>query len=143
MEDAASHIYEAILHSRTDIVKILLNEVKTILKSRCDDNKKIEKEFDLFLNTKWDSTCTFLHQAVLKSQRDIIRALLQEGADPSLTCLSVNTEAGLEENALQAAVRLDKVSEVDPLHGISHAFEEMFFQATASSKYAQNIISYH
>ena len=75
MEDAASHIYEAILHSRTDIVKILLNEVKTALKSRCDDNEKIEKEFDLFINTKWDSTCTFLHQAVLKGQRDKIPLL--------------------------------------------------------------------
>ena len=143
MEDAASHIYEAILHSRTDIVKILLNEVKTILKSRCDDNEKVEKEFDLFLSTKWDSACTFLHQAVLKGQRDIVRALLQEGADPSLKCPSVDTEAGLEENALQAAIRLDKVSEVDSLHGISHVFEEMFFQATASSKYVQNIISFH
>ena len=143
MEDAASHIYEAILHSRTDIVKILLNEVKTTLKSTCNDNDKVEREFDLFINTKWDSTCTFLHQAVVKSQRDIIRALLQEGADPSVECLSVNTEAGLEENALQSAIRLDKVSDVDPLHGISHVFEEMFFQATASSKYVQNIVSYH
>ena len=140
MEDAASHIYEAILHSRTDIVKILLNEVQTTLKSTCHDNEKVDNEFDLFINTKWDSTCTFLHQAVVKGQRDIIRALLQEGADPSEKCLSVNTEAGLEENALQAAIRLDKASDVDPLHGISHVFEEMFFQATASSKYDQNII---
>ena len=140
MEDAASHIYEAILHSRTDIVKILLNEVKTALKSTCNDSEKVNSEFDIFINTKWDSTCTFLHQAVVKGQRDIIRALLQEGADPSEKCLSVNTEAGLEENALQAAIRLDKASDVDPLHGISHVFEEMFFQATASSKYDQNII---
>ena len=134
MEDAASHIYEAILHGRTDIVKILLNEVKTTLKSTCNDSEKVNSEFDIFINTKWDSTCTFLHQAVVKGQRDIIRALLQEGADPSEKCLSVNTEAGLEENALQAAIRLDKASDVDPLHGISHVFEEMFFQATASSK---------
>ena len=139
MEDAASHIYEAILHSRTDIVKILLNEVKTTLKSTCNDNEKVHSEFDLFINTKWDSTCTFLHQAVVKGQRDITRALLQEGADPSEKCLSVNKETGLEENALQAAIRLDKVSDVDPLHGVSHVFEEMFFQATASSKYVQNI----
>ena len=134
MEDAASHIYEAILHSRTDIVKILLNEVQTTLKSTCNDSEKVNSEFDIFINTKWDSTCTFLHQAVVKGQRDIIRALLQEGADPSEKCLSVNAEAGLEENALQAAIRLDKVSDVDPLNGISHVFEEMFFQATASSK---------
>ena len=105
------------------------------IRDNCEDTRlEGKKECDLFINTKWDSTCTFLHQAVVKSQRDIIRALLQEGADPSVECLSVNTDAGLEENALQSAIRLDKVSDVDPLHGISHVFEEMFFQATALSR---------
>ena len=132
MEDAASHIHEAILHGRTDIVKILLAEVKTTLKS-IHDEEKLKDEFDIFINKTWCNSTTFLHLATLEGRRDIIRALLQEGGDPSVKCKTVGDET-LKENALETAKRLDDISAANSLTGLSHAFEEIMFQATASSR---------
>ena len=132
MEDAASHIREAILHGRTDIVKILLAEVNTTLKSN-NDEEKLKEEFDIFINKTWCDSTTFLHLATTEGRRDIIRALLQEGADPSVKCNKHGDET-LTENALDAAKRLDDISGANSLTGLSHAFEEMMFQATASSR---------
>ena len=132
MEDAASHIHEAILHGRTDIVKLLLAEVKTTLKSNHDE-EKLKEEFDIFMNTTWCNSTTFLHLATTEGRRDIIRALLQEGGDPSVKCKIHNDET-LRENSLDTAKRLDDTSATNSLTGLSHAFEEMMFQATASSR---------
>ena len=129
MDQAASHIHEAILHGRTDIVKILLAEVKTTLKSSSDD-----ENFDTFLNKIWDNGATFLHQATLENQRDIVRALLQEGANPSVICRIANDQTLDAENAFQAARRIDDKSTSSSGRGLCHVFEEMFFQATALSR---------
>ena len=129
MDEAGSHIHEAILHGRTDIVKILLAEVKTTLKSSSDD-----ENFDTFLNKIWDNGATFLHQATLENQRDIVRALLQEGANPSLKCRITNDQTLHEENAFQAARRIDDESTTSSGRSLCHVFEEMFFQATALSR---------
>ena len=129
MDEAASHIHEAILHGRTDIVKILLAEVKSTLKSSSDD-----ENFDNFLNKIWDNGATFLHQATLENQRDIVRALLQEGANPSVICRIANDQTLDEENAFQAARRIDDKSPTSSGRGLCHVFEEMFFQATALSR---------
>ena len=132
MEDAASHIHEAILHGRTDIVKLLLAEVKTTLKSNHDE-EKLKEEFDIFMNTTWCNSTTFLHLATMEGRRDIIRALLQEGGDPSVKC-NIHSDETSKENALDTAKRLDDTSASNSLTGLSHAFEEMMFQATASSR---------
>ena len=129
MDEAASHIHEAILHGRTDIVKILLAEVKSTLKSSSDD-----ENFDTFLNKVWDNGATFLHQATLENQRDIVRALLQEGANPSVICRIANDQTLDAENAFQAARRIDDKSTSNSGRGLCHVFEEMFFQATALSR---------
>ena len=129
MDEASSHIYEAILHGRTDIVKILLAEVKTALKSSSDN-----ENFDSFLNKIWDNGTTFLHQATLENQRDIVRALLQEGANPSVICRIENNQTSDKENAFQAARRIDDKSPTSSGWGLCHVFEEMFFQATALSR---------
>ena len=133
MEEAASHIHEAILHGRTDIVKELLSQVKATLKVNYDE-EKLKEEFDIFINKTWCNSTTFLHQATIEGRRDIIRALLQEGGDPSLKCRNDDGDEAAEENALDAAQRLDDISGATSLNGLSHVFEEMMFQATASSK---------
>ena len=133
MEEAASHIHEAILHGRTDIVKLLLAEVKSILKSKYD-SEKLSEEFDTFINKTWNNSSTFLHQATIEGQRDIIRALLQEGGDPSVKCTTTKEDISYEENALEAAKRVDTTKETKSLNGLCHVFEEMLFQATASSR---------
>ena len=130
MDEAASHINEAILHGRTDIVKILLAEVKTTLKST-SENESPNEQFDAFLNKTWDDGSTFLHQATLENQRDIVRALLQEGADPSVKCTLGKEQPTSEENAFQAAKQIDDKSTTNSGRGLCHVFEEMFFQATA------------
>ena len=129
MDDAASHISEAILHGRTDIVKILLKEVQNTLKSTAEDD-----EFDKFLNRIWDDGKTFVYQATIENQRDILRALLQEGADPSVKCTLTNDQTPSEENAFEAAKRIDDNSTDNSGRGLCHVFEEMFFQATALSR---------
>ena len=129
MDEAASHVSEAILHGRTDIVKILLAEVKTTLKSSSEN-----EDFDSFLNRTWQNGITFLHQATLENHRDIVRALLQEGADPSVKCLKPNEQNTTEENAFQAAKRIDDKLPTSSGRGLCHVFEEMFFQATALSR---------
>ena len=134
MDDAASHIQEAILHGRTDIVKMLIAEVQATLKSKYTNNDNLENEFDAFLNSKYTNTSTFLHQAVLQRHRDLIRALLQEGADPSVICMISNDDNTLEENAFEAAIRLSDSLGSNSLSGFSHVFGEMLFQATASSR---------
>ena len=136
MDDAASHIQEAILHGRTDIVKMLIAEVQATLKSQYTNEEKLEDALDTFMNSKCSNSSTFLHQAVLQGHRDLIRALLQEGADPSVICkISSDDDITLEENALQAAIRLNDSLEANYLTGFSHVFGEMLFQATASSRY--------
>ena len=132
MEDAASHIHEAILHGRTDIVKELLSQVKATLKVNYDE-EKLKEEFDIFINKTWCNSTTFLHQATIEGRRDIIRALLQEGGDPSMKCKN-DGDGAAEENSLDAAKRLDDVSGASSFNRLSHVFEEMLFQATASSK---------
>ena len=129
MDDAASHISEAILHGRTDIVKILLKEVQNTLNVTAD-----EDEFDKFLNKIWEEGSTFLYQATIENQRDILRALLQEGADPSVKCSLSNDQTPSEENAFEAAKRIDNNSADESGRGLCHVFEEMFFQATALSR---------
>ena len=134
MDDAASHILEAILHGRTDIVKLLLAEVRKSISADIDKKHKLEEEFDTFVNTKWSDSRTFLQEAVIQGHRDIIRTLLNEGGDPSVICKITNAEATFEENALQTAKRLDDSSGTNSLNGLSHVFEEMLFQVTASSR---------
>ena len=129
MDDAASHISEAILHGRTDIVKILLKEVQNTLKASAEDD-----EFDKFLNKIWEEGSTFLYQATIENQRDILRALLQEGADPSVKCTLTNDQTPSEENAFEAAKRIDDNSTENSGRGLCHVFEEMCFQATALSR---------
>ena len=134
MEGAASHIEEAILHGRTDIANLLISKVKATLKSEYGDSN-FEDAFDTFMNSKYTNSTTFLHQAVLLSHRDLIRTLLQEGADPSVICeISSDSDSVITENALQTAMRLNAALEANSLSGFSHVFGEMLFQATASSK---------
>ena len=140
LEDAATHIYEAILHGRTDIVKMLIAEVRTGLKSQYPNKVMLDVEFDTFLNSKHNDATTFLHQAVLSRQRDVMRALLQDGADPSVICKVWDTddenESGDGENALQASVKLNNMSDEDNgKNCFTRVFGEILFQATASSRY--------
>ena len=137
LEEAPNHIHEAICLGRTDIVKTLLAEVKAILKAQSPKTQDVDESFDTFLNLKHKNNRTFLHQAVKLRQRDVMRALLQEGGDASIKCKTEGADGdiGVEENALEAARRLigtpnEEVAE----NSFTQIFGEVLLQATAASR---------
>ena len=137
LEEAANHIHEAISLGRTDIVKTILAEVKATLKAQSPKNQDIDEAFDTFLNRKHKNNRTFLHQAVKLRQRDVMRALLQEGGDPSIKCKTEGADGDIrvEENALEAARKLigtpnEEVSD----NSFTQIFGDVLLQATAASR---------
>uniref|UniRef100_A0A0K2T1A3 Putative LOC100741587 [Bombus impatiens] n=1 Tax=Lepeophtheirus salmonis TaxID=72036 RepID=A0A0K2T1A3_LEPSM len=72
LPEAVEAALEAIEHGRTDIVKALLDKVKSL------------NNLDVFLNQVLTNKKTLLEIAVENEKIDIFRTLLREGADPSI-----------------------------------------------------------
>ncbi len=115
LDEAVKHIREAIMLGRTDIIKKLLEEVHlTLVKENPDDG---DTRFAVFLNDVHPQIGTFLHEAVKQGKKDVVRALLQEGADP-----------GAMDQAQETAVDLIHSDEM------RQVFADVLLQATANDK---------
>ncbi|RNA00697.1 hypothetical protein BpHYR1_010564, partial [Brachionus plicatilis] len=79
IEDAKKNLYEAILHKRTDIVVSILNQW-------FKDNQNKHEEIKYFFNSNYcqNGTTSPLLVAYEQKDCDIMRTLLNFGADPSL-----------------------------------------------------------
>lgn len=117
LDEAIHHIREAIMLGRTDILKKLLEEVKSTIKK---DHENEPEAFSAFINENHGQLGTYLHEAVKHGKKDVVRALLQEGADPG--AFDESNESSVD------VIATDEMAQV---------FADVLFQATAAGNHDQ------